>query len=60
MTMAFPKPTLIDTGDIKLAVHEMGEGPPIILVHGFPEIAFSWRHQIPALAAAGYHACPVQ
>ena len=53
--MAFPKPTLIDTGDIELAVHEMGEGPPVILVHGFPEIAFSWRHQIPALAAAGYH-----
>jgi len=33
----------------------LGDGPPIILVHGFPELAFSWRHQIPALAAAGYH-----
>jgi pimeloyl-ACP methyl ester carboxylesterase len=32
----------------------MGEGPPVLLVHGFPELAFSWRHQLPALAAAGY------
>jgi len=39
-----------------MAVHELGEGPPVILVHGFPELAFSWRHQLPALADAGYHA----
>lgn len=55
MNPAFPEPTLIHVGNIELAVHQMGEGPPIILVHGFPELAFSWRHQIPALAAAGYH-----
>jgi pimeloyl-ACP methyl ester carboxylesterase len=30
------------------------DGPPVILAHGFPELAYSWRHQIPALAAAGY------
>ena len=30
------------------------DGPVVILAHGFPELAFSWRHQIPALAAAGY------
>lgn len=29
--------------------------PVVILAHGFPELAYSWRHQIPALAAAGYH-----
>ncbi|MDA0679973.1 MAG: alpha/beta hydrolase [Proteobacteria bacterium] len=55
MNPAFPEPTLVDAGDVNLAVHQMGAGRPIILVHGFPELAFSWRHQIPILAAAGYH-----
>jgi pimeloyl-ACP methyl ester carboxylesterase len=50
----FPEATLVGTGDIDLAVHQLGDGPAVILVHGFPEIAFSWRHQMPALAAAGY------
>jgi pimeloyl-ACP methyl ester carboxylesterase len=39
---------------ITLAVHEAGSGPPVVLCHGFPELAYSWRHQIPALAAAGF------
>jgi pimeloyl-ACP methyl ester carboxylesterase len=52
----FPKPNIINTGEINMAVHELGDGPPVILVHGFPELAFSWRHQLPALAAAGYRA----
>lgn len=39
-----------------MAVHELGAGPPVILLHGFPELAFSWRHQLPALTAAGYRA----
>jgi len=56
MTSTFPKPNIIDTGEIRMAVHELGAGPPVILVHGFPELAFSWRHQLPALAAAGYRA----
>jgi pimeloyl-ACP methyl ester carboxylesterase len=47
---------LVNTGDIDLAVHQAGSGPPVILVHGFPELAFSWRHQLPTLAAAGYRA----
>ena len=41
---------------IDLHVTEAGDGPPVILAHGFPELAYSWRHQLPALAAAGYHA----
>jgi pimeloyl-ACP methyl ester carboxylesterase len=41
---------------VELVVTEAGEGPPVILSHGFPETAYSWRHQLPALAAAGYHA----
>ena len=56
MTSDFPTPRIVNTGDIKLAVHEMGDGPPVILIHGFPELAYSWRHQLPALAGAGYRA----
>lgn len=41
---------------IDLAIWEAGEGFPVVLCHGFPELAYSWRHQLPALAAAGYHA----
>ncbi len=39
---------------IELAIVEEGEGPLVVLCHGFPELAFSWRRQLPALAAAGY------
>ena len=56
MTDSFPEPRMVDAGEIELAVHELGEGPPVILVHGFPELAYSWRHTLPALAAAGYRA----
>ena len=54
----FPRPTLIPVNGVKLEVFEAGlenAGNPIVLCHGWPEHAFSWRHQIPALAAAGYH-----
>lgn len=54
----FPKPTLIAVNGIELEVFEAGRenaGNPIVLCHGWPEHAFSWRHQVPALAAAGYH-----
>ena len=52
----FPESTRIATNGIELSTHIMGDGDPIILCHGFPEIAYSWRHQLPALAAAGYQA----
>jgi pimeloyl-ACP methyl ester carboxylesterase len=39
---------------IELRVLEEGEGPLVVLCHGFPELAYSWRHQIPALSGAGY------
>lgn len=45
----------VATNGIELHVVEAGEGFPVVLAHGFPELAYSWRHQIPALAAAGYH-----
>jgi pimeloyl-ACP methyl ester carboxylesterase len=54
--MTFPAPEYIETNGIRMAVHELGAGPAIVLLHGFPELAFSWRHQLPALAAAGYRA----
>jgi pimeloyl-ACP methyl ester carboxylesterase len=46
--------TLTVSDGIELNVIEAGEGPLVVLCHGFPELAYSWRHQIPALAAAGY------
>ena len=46
-----------DVNGVRLRVLEAGPtgGPLVVLTHGFPELAYSWRHQIPALAAAGYH-----
>ena len=48
----------IDVGEVRLAVAEAGDpaGEPVILLHGFPELSHSWRHQLPALAEAGFHA----
>ncbi|MBI5947062.1 MAG: alpha/beta hydrolase [Chloroflexi bacterium] len=45
----------IETNGVRLHVAEAGTGFPVILCHGFPELSYSWRHQIPVLAAAGYH-----
>jgi len=52
----FPAPRTVRTNGIDMAVYEAGpqNGFPVVLCHGFPELAFSWRHQLPALAAAGY------
>ncbi|MEY9871521.1 pimeloyl-ACP methyl ester carboxylesterase [Streptacidiphilus sp. MAP12-33] len=49
-------PRQVATNGIELRVHEAGEaeGTPIVLCHGFPELAFSWRHQVAALADAGH------
>ncbi|WP_309226515.1 MULTISPECIES: alpha/beta hydrolase [unclassified Mycolicibacterium] len=48
---------LVETNGVQLQVTEAGDrgAPVVVLAHGFPELAHSWRHQIPALAAAGYH-----
>lgn len=52
----FPAPVNVRTNGITLEVHEAGprSGVPVVLCHGFPELAWSWRHQIQALADAGY------
>jgi pimeloyl-ACP methyl ester carboxylesterase len=44
----------IATNGVRLSVVDEGRGPLVLLLHGFPESAYSWRHQIPALTAAGY------
>jgi pimeloyl-ACP methyl ester carboxylesterase len=44
----------LDTGEVVLHAVEAGSGPLVVLLHGFPEFWWSWRHQIPALAAAGF------
>jgi len=43
----------------RIHVVEAGEGPPVVMVHGFPESWYSWRHQIKALADAGYRAMAI-
>lgn len=55
---AMPEVThrMVETNGIHLHTAEQGEGPLIILCHGFPECWYSWRHQLPALARAGFRA----
>lgn len=58
-----PEMEMIDTGDVTLrcAIERPagGDGPLVILVHGFPESWYSWRHQLGPLADAGYTACAI-
>jgi len=51
----FPQPTRIQTNGVELEVFTQGAGRPVVLCHGWPEHAFSWRHQIEPLVSAGYH-----
>ena len=52
--MAQPNFETVATNSIHLRVALAGQGPLVVLVHGWPESWYSWRHQIPALAEAGY------
>jgi len=45
----------IETNGIRMHIAEQGQGPLVLLCHGFPENWYSWRYQLSALAAAGYH-----
>jgi pimeloyl-ACP methyl ester carboxylesterase len=49
----------VDADGIRVHYVEAGHGPLVVLVHGFPESWYSWRHQLPALAEAGYRAVAV-
>ena len=46
----------IETNGIRMHIAEAGEGPLVLLCHGFPESWYSWRHQLKALAEAGFRA----
>ena len=50
-----PSSRTISANGIELFVLEQGEGPLVLLCHGWPELSYSWRHQIPAIAEAGFH-----
>jgi pimeloyl-ACP methyl ester carboxylesterase len=54
--MAAVKQSMVDTNSVRLHVLEQGAGPAVLLLHGFPETSHAWRHQLAALAAAGYRA----
>ncbi|WP_439813780.1 alpha/beta fold hydrolase [Zavarzinia sp. CC-PAN008] len=49
-----PPASFVEVNGIRMGYYEQGTGPAIVLCHGWPELAYSWRYQIPALAAAGY------
>lgn len=46
----------VEANGLRMHVDEAGAGPLVLLLHGFPELGYSYRHQLEALAAAGYHA----
>lgn len=52
----FPKPQFINANGIRMAVYERGQGLPVIFCHGFPELAYSWRHLLDSVSAAGFRA----
>lgn len=54
MNETAPTLRMVRANGIDMRIAEMGTGPLVILVHGWPESWYSWRHQLPALAAAGY------
>ena len=57
MMVSFPSPKMVKTNGIDMAVTKPDRRTAsLVLCHGFPELAYSWRHQIPALAAAGFRA----
>jgi pimeloyl-ACP methyl ester carboxylesterase len=45
----------VSANGMKLHIAEKGTGPTVLLLHGFPELWYSWRHQISYLASRGYH-----
>lgn len=56
-TVAWPTPQFIRVNGIRMALHAAGpqsDRPPLVFVHGWPELAYSWRHQVAALSAAGW------
>ena len=46
----------VSSNNIRIHLAEAGEGPTVLMIHGFPESWYSWREQLPVLAEQGYHA----
>src|SRR4051795_525277 len=57
--MSQPRHRVVSANGIRIHLVEQGEGPLVLLIHGFPESWYSWRHQLPVLAAAGYRAVAI-
>jgi pimeloyl-ACP methyl ester carboxylesterase len=57
--MTEPSQYACNVNGARIHIAEQGDGPLVVLVHGFPELWYSWRHQLPALAAAGYRAVAI-
>ncbi|MDO9561234.1 MAG: alpha/beta hydrolase [Bradyrhizobium sp.] len=49
-----PSTRTVSANGIDIFLREQGEGPLVVLCHGWPELSYSWRHQIPVIAAAGF------
>ena len=56
MSVNWNEPHHAQVNGIRLAWFEQGSGVPVVMCHGFPELGYAWRHQVPALAAAGFRA----
>ena len=54
--MNYTRPTLVNVDGFHLATYPHGpeDGPPVVLIHGWPELAYSWKNTVPALVDAGY------
>jgi pimeloyl-ACP methyl ester carboxylesterase len=49
----------VDSNGVKIHYASLGSGPPVVLIHGFPDFWYTWRHQMGALADAGFHAVAI-
>ena len=56
MSVNWNEPNYAQVNGIRLAWFGQGSGVPVVMCHGFPELGYAWRHQVPALAAAGFRA----
>src|SRR5215472_2691511 len=56
MTQATVRTRVVEANDLEFGILEAGSGPLALCLHGFPDCAHTWRHLLPALAEAGFHA----
>lgn len=54
-----PRERIIDAAGVPIRAVEQGDGPLVLMIHGFPGLAWSWRHQMAPLARAGYRAVAI-